>query len=115
RRRRRRRGGRGRRHEGEAEGQLPSDEEAAEEAELAPAEARVPVEADRTEEPPSGEEAASPRGRRRRRRGGRGPVVESVETEEPAIEVDSSPMVERPTDEEPPIAETQPAEEAKPK
>jgi ribonuclease E len=34
---------------------------------------------------------------------------------EPVIEPESSPMVERPVDEEPAIAETQPVEEAKPK
>jgi ribonuclease E len=50
------------------------------------------------------EEAPAKRGRRR---GGRKPRE--------SVEPDSSPMVERPTDEEPPIAEVAPAEEAKPK
>jgi ribonuclease E len=74
------------------------------------------------------------RKRRRRRRGGRGrrregegdergegagdearePQSVSREDEAPA-EADSSPMVERPTSEEPPIADTAPAEQAQPK
>ncbi|MBV9527051.1 Rne/Rng family ribonuclease [Sphingomonas sp.] len=72
------------------------------------------------------------RKRRRRRRGGRGrrregepgeriePAVDEVaEAEaapgEAAIDTDSSPLVERPTSEEPPIAETEPAEQPQPK
>jgi len=109
RRRRRRRGGRGR---GRREGGEPMEageavaveaaEEAAEEArDEAPAETAA-------EEPRQG-------GRRRRRRRGRGGGAsnEPAETVE-AVEPDSSPMVERPIDEEPAIAETAPAEEPQP-
>ena len=73
------------------------------------------------------------RKRRRRRRGGRGrrregegEYADEQVSEEPraskaptsgetAVEPDSSPMVERPTDEEPAIAETQPLEQPAPK
>jgi ribonuclease E len=68
----------------------------------APAELRA---AEQTEEP-------TPRPKRLRRRRGKGSRAEIGET---SIEPDSSPMVERPIDEEPPIAETHPVEEAKPK
>jgi ribonuclease E len=103
RRRRRRRGGRGRgrREGGEGEG-MP----AAEEPVSGEAEAAEPAEAEE-----SREQAAPERGRRRRR--GRTPSAPAAE--EAAIEPDSSPMVERPIDEEPPIAEVQPADEPKPK
>jgi ribonuclease E len=101
RRRRRRRGGRGRGRregaEGEAtlvaeEGEAPAEEQPAEEAEAVPAEAEG--------------------GKRRRRRRARKDAETSAE---PVVEPESSPMVERPIDEELPIAETQAAEEAKPK
>jgi ribonuclease E len=105
RRRRRRRGGRGRRREGEAE--APVSEEEAPQVETEPA-SEQPVEAAAEEE-----EAPSRSRRRRRRRGGG--TAESAEPGEASVEPDSSPMVERPVDEEPPIAETEPAEEAKPK
>ena len=107
-RRRRRRGGRGRgRREGgeapEAEGPDASEELALEAA----------------EEPVAGEQAdASPAeepregGRRRRRRRGRGGAA--GEGGEAVVEPDSSPMVERATDDEPAIAETAPAEEPQP-
>ena len=103
RRRRRRRGGRGRGRreggEGESAQQHEEREPAAEEAEPAePAEAA-----------PAQEEG----GKRRRRR--RGKKVEDAAAEELVVEPDSSPMVERPVDEEPPIAETPPAEEPQPK
>ena len=73
------------------------------------------------------------RKRRRRRRGGRGRrregegehaddqaseetgATEGSEGGEATVEPDSSPMVERPTDEEPAIAETQPLEQPAPK
>jgi ribonuclease E len=103
RRRRRRRGGRGRRREG-AEGEAPSEEEQppTAEAEAAP------------EREGEGEaEDAEPSRRRRRRRGRKGGV--SADAAETQVEPDSSPMVERPTAEEPPIAETEPVEEPKPK
>lgn len=117
RRRRRRRGGRGRgRRDDEA--QPRTDAKAAELAEdVGEAQAPVPDEAPVP--------AESKRGRRRR---GRKPVPSEVEapvsggappsaeaTPGEAVEPASSPMVERPIDEEPPIAETAPAKEAKPK
>jgi len=105
RRRRRRRGGRGRRREGE--GQLPSEagEEPAVEETGQPADGAEP--ADEAEEKPRS---------RRGRRGGRGRrPAEAAEAVEEAVEAGSSPMVERPIAEEPPIAETELAEEAKPK
>ncbi len=105
RRRRRRRGGRGRRREGgEPEAEMAPEEPVAEEAEqAAAAETRA-------------EEAAPERGRRRRRRGRKsGGQPEAVEAVETTVEPDSSPMVERPIDEEPPIAETVAPEESKPK
>jgi ribonuclease E len=101
RRRRRRRGGRGR---------------ARREDEGAPASEERTEEAPGTEAEPVAEEAAAEPGRRRRRRGRKGARPEGAE---PAVEETvapgSSPMVERPIDEEPPIAETAPAEEPKPK
>jgi len=106
RRRRRRRGGRGRgrREEGEGEGRLEREETQAE-AEEQPAAQAEPA----AEEKDEGERP------RRRRRGRKGAEATADQAAEPVIEPDSSPMVERPVDEEPPIAETRPAEEAKPK
>jgi ribonuclease E len=109
RRRRRRRGGRGRRREGDEEGSF------APEGDAAPEEAVVGEAAEPHYEAPAETEAAEEAGpakSRRRRRGRKAPVSE---TEQMTVEADSSPMVERPTDEEPPIAETQPAEEPAPK
>ncbi|MFL6758902.1 ribonuclease E/G [Sphingomonas sp.] len=105
RRRRRRRGGRGRnRREGGEP--LEAGEAVAREAPEESVETdTAPVEM-RDEEPREG-------GKRRRRRRGRGGAP--AEVAEGQIEPDSSPMVERPIDEEPPIAETAPAEEPKPK
>jgi ribonuclease E len=101
-RRRRRRGGRGRgRHDREEHGEDGRADEAAPEAE---AEAPAPEAA--------ADEEASPEPKRRRRRRGKGDRADAPEA---VVEPDSSPMVERPVDEEPPIAETKPAEEAKPK
>jgi ribonuclease E len=107
RRRRRRRGGRGRRREGEPQDRPETAEEVAtDEAEVLAEEAAI-----------AGDEAESALKPRRGRRGGRGrrgrgdspePVTETADT----VEADSSPMVERPIADEPPIAE---AEEAKPK
>jgi ribonuclease E len=110
-RRRRRRGGRGRgRREG---GESPDSGEDVEATEAA---------AEATEEPDSGEQQETtsdqePReaGRRRRRRGrGRGAAGAVAESADVVIEPDSSPMVERPIDEEPPIAESAPVEEPQP-
>jgi ribonuclease E len=98
-RRRRRRGGRGRsRRDGEPV-------EASETAEPAAAESASPGE----------EPAAGPGPRKRRRRGRKTAEVGEAEAVEDAVSPDSSPMVERPIDEEPPIAETEAAEEPKPK
>ena len=108
RRRRRRRGGRGRRREGAEEGSFaPEGDVALEEAPIGEAETHdeAPAETEAAEE-------SGPGKSRRRRRGRRAPASE---TEQVTVEADSSPMVERPTDEEPPIAETQPAEEPAPK
>jgi ribonuclease E len=109
RRRRRRRGGRGRNRR-DAEGATDGEREAAEvgaEGEIA--EDVVPA--------PVSEEPVEEGGKRRRRRRGRKPGAAAGAEPETAVEVepDSSPMVERPIEEEPPIAETAQAEEAKPK
>jgi ribonuclease E len=114
RRRRRRRGGRGRgrRDGGEGETAAAPDDHGEVAADEPPVEQRESI----------GEEADQSGKRRRSRRRGRkdaqGGAEGAAETPaEAAIEPDSSPMIERPIDEEPPIAETQPAEEpaAKPK
>jgi ribonuclease E len=105
-RRRRRRGGRGRRREG-AEG------------DAAPAPQQAVATEDPVEAESQPEESAPPKSRRRRR--GRKPVVSEAEgalrsdATEASVAPDSSPMVERPVDEEPPIAATEAAEEPKPK
>jgi ribonuclease E len=104
-RRRRRRGGRGR-----------SRREGGE-----PAEAGEAIALEAADQPEqlataSGEQSSDePResGKRRRRRRGRGGA--SAEVAETVVEPDSSPMVERPIDEEPAIAETAPTEEPAPK
>jgi ribonuclease E len=101
RRRRRRRGGRGRsRREG-------AEEEAPQQAEEQPATAAESERPEAAEKPEAAPE--EPEGGKRRRRG------RGRKAAEPVIEPESSPMVERPVDEEPAIAETQPAEEPKPK
>jgi ribonuclease E len=103
RRRRRRRGGRGRNRR---EGGEPSEAgeavaiEAAEEDE-------EPVETSPQE--PTAEEQRE--GKRRRRRRGRSGASEAPEA---IVEPASSPMVERPIEDEPAIAETEPAEEPQP-
>jgi ribonuclease E len=105
RRRRRRRGGRGRnRREG------GESEDAGEAVALEASE--EPVEEFAGEAPtPSQDEEPREGGRRRRRRRGRGGVGSAETIEAAPIEADSSPMVERPIDEERPIAETAPPEE----
>ncbi len=101
RRRRRRRGGRGRRRGGGEESSLPADE-------LPPAieESGTPAEPE-PEPAEAGDEPAekAKKGRRRRKR----------PAEPSDVEPDSSPMVERPVDEEPAIAETEAPAEAQPK
>jgi ribonuclease E len=110
RRRRRRRGGRGRRRGGQ-EGMIPSDEvpPAIEESGEEPEPADEPVQEPQAE----AAEEAPKKGRRRRKP----KSSDAGEGEEARVDVeaDSSPMVERPIDEEPPIAETEAAPEAKPK
>ncbi len=106
RRRRRRRGGRGRRREGEAPA---ADEEAAPVA--APG---LEQEAPGEPEAETGEEEAAPAKRRRRRRG-KGGAAEAAPADEPVVEPDSSPMVERPIEDEPAITQTEAAEQPKPK
>ncbi len=108
RRRRRRRGGRGRKRDGEGEGEGTAEGETGP-AELTADEQSEPAEAQ------AAEEEAAPAKRRRRRRGRGGDRAEGAEPAETAVQPDSSPMVERPIDEEPPIAETTPVEEPKPK
>ena len=104
RRRRRRRGGRGRgRREGGEEAGAPEAEPTDEQ----PVEADAPA-GEEPEPQPYAEDAEPAKGRRRRRRG-RKPADAA------AVEPDSSPMVERPVDEEPAIAEMAPAEEPQPK
>jgi len=105
RRRRRRRGGRGR---GRREGAEPL--EAGEAVALEASEEPV-AEAEEKEGPT---EETREGGRRRRRRRGRGAASAAPEQVEGEIEPDSSPMVERPIEDEPPIAETEPAGEPEP-
>jgi ribonuclease E len=104
-RRRRRRGGRGR-------GRRDSEQ-----AETAGEEVEAVTEPETVEA--TEEDAAEP-GKRRRRRRGRKSVTNEVEAsaspeDAPEVEADSSPMVEHPLAEEPPIAETEAKEEPKPK
>jgi ribonuclease E len=116
RRRRRRRGGRGRRREGIEGGEAPAltgegDQPAEEAIEEAPAEDAGQPE----------QEVPAPTGdrKRRRRRGKRREPAADVATTE--VEPDSSPMTERPTAEETPIApvdapaEAAPSDKEKPK
>ncbi|MGN6156019.1 MAG: Rne/Rng family ribonuclease [Sphingomicrobium sp.] len=108
RRRRRRRGGRGRKRGGGQDGGLPADE-------LPP-----PLEETGTAEEPAEEVAeAQPEGedkpKRSRRRRKPKARSEGEAAEAPQVEPDSSPMVERPTDEEPPVAETEAPAEPQPK
>ena len=102
RRRRRRRGGRGRGRREEGEGGEPEGP-ALESAQELSEEGEAPLAEPAAEEPREGG--------RRRRRGGRGG---RLEVQEASVEADSSPMVERPIDEEPPIVETEAAEEPQP-
>jgi len=112
RRRRRRRGGRGRgrREGGEAPAEAAERDEAVEDAVGAEETVERPVEA---EEAPSGDR------KRRRRRGKRGAAASETTVAEGAEDVsvaaDSSPMVERPIDEEPPIADVEAPAEPQPK
>jgi ribonuclease E len=104
RRRRRRRGGRGRGRRDGGEGAEAGEAVALDAAEEPAREVEQPIREAPFEQPRDG-------GRRRRRRRGRGG---SGEAQQPVVEPDSSPMVERPIDEEPPIAETARPEETQP-
>jgi ribonuclease E len=99
RRRRRRRGGRGRGRRDE-EGAVVREAEPA-------AEAAVPA----PEQPEQAEDAGAQARPRRRRRGRKG----SAGSEGATMPADSSPMIERPVAEEPPIAEIEAEAEEKPK
>jgi ribonuclease E len=110
RRRRRRRGGRGRRRGGQ-EGMIPADEVPPAIEESGEPEPVDEVQAEE-QQPETGEEAPK-KGRRRRKP--KAAAAETPEVEAAEVEPDSSPMVERPIDEEPAIAETQAEPEAKPK
>jgi ribonuclease E len=110
RRRRRRRGGRGR---GRREGGEPTDasEAVALDAAAEPTEESLGESVQGAPAEVAAEESRPGARRRRRRRGRGGAAGEPQEGAEEAVSPDSSPMVERPIDEEPPIAETAPAEE----
>jgi ribonuclease E len=110
RRRRRRRGGRGRnrREDGDSAAEPPAGEEPADEVSTA-VEAEQPRETEQ-EEAPSGDR------KRRRRRGKRTEASAEVAVDEtPVVEPDSSPMVERPVEDEPPIAQVEAPAEPQPK
>jgi ribonuclease E len=120
RRRRRRRGGRGRRG-GREDGDVPAVTAEGEQPSEGTAEETAAEQAEESEQP---KQAAAPSGdrKRRRRRGRRGePAIEG--TAQAEIAPDSSPMVDRPIEEEPPIAaveapaeiQPEPAEDKKPK
>ena len=113
RRRRRRRGGRGRGRDGERAPALVEGETVPTAAETEEAEDE-PQPVPETETAEAAETPSRSR-RRRRRRGGGGTAQESHAEAGATIEPDSSPMVERPIDEEPPIAEVQAADEPKPR
>jgi ribonuclease E len=100
-RRRRRRGGRGRgrREEGGEGAAATAGDSEQQQSDAPPAEVWA--------------EEVAPVMRRRRTRRGRRPA--EAGTAAAAVEPDSSPMVERPIDEEPPIVETEAAEQPKPK
>jgi ribonuclease E len=106
RRRRRRRGGRGRGRREDAEGAAPVEAESMQE--------EVPEEQADTQ---AEGEPEKPEGgpRRRSRRGRKSSDVTGEQTSKPVVEPESSPMVERPIDEEPPVAETQPLDVPQPK
>jgi ribonuclease E len=69
----------------------------------------------RAEQPEQEDSAPSGDRKRRRRRGKRSDAGAGVPTEEAAVEPDSSPMVERPVEQEPPIAEVEAPAEPEPK
>ncbi|GAA4723365.1 hypothetical protein GCM10023325_21070 [Sphingomonas lutea] len=105
RRRRRRRGGRGRSRR-DGDGPRVDDQAPAEFAE----DGGQPAAAPEPAATPEADAAPAPKSGDRRRRRSRKPAA----TSEGAVEPDSSPMVERPIDAEPAIADTAPAEEAAP-
>ncbi|MEO6225468.1 MAG: ribonuclease E/G [Sphingomicrobium sp.] len=108
-RRRRRRGGRGRNRRDGSD----SEAGASPDQEQGPSEGEAPA----ATGPAHAEDSPSPETKPRRRRGGRKtPAMESdASAAAEAVEPDSSPMVERPIDLEPPIADTAAAPADKPK
>jgi ribonuclease E len=106
RRRRRRRGGRGRGRREGAEGAATVEAESQD--------GEVPEEhSDAQTEPEPEKPEGAPR--RRSRRGRKSSDATGEETSKPVVEPESSPMVERPIDEEPPVAETEPLDVPQPK
>jgi ribonuclease E len=105
RRRRRRRGGRGRsRRDGGEFGERGEAENFGQDSEAA----RDTTVTEEPVEAPAAREAGEAPARKRRRRGRKSDAEGAGGS---SVEPDSSPMVERPVDEEPPIAQTAPAEE----
>jgi ribonuclease E len=116
RRRRRRRGGRGRGRRDAAETGSTGEADDEQPPSTGEADEQPTAIQDQSEETARAEgevEAEPPARRRRRRRKGGEPAV-SEEASRP-VAPESSPMVERPIDEEPPVGETQPLEMPQPK
>jgi ribonuclease E len=108
RRRRRRRGGRGR-------GRREDGDTLADGTEAEPGEEPVEDAAEVTAEQSSEEEAGPTGDRKRRRRRGKRVDVAEEAAAEASVEPDSSPMVERPIEDEPPIAKVGTPVEPQPK
>jgi ribonuclease E len=117
RRRRRRRGGRARNRREGAEGER-AEGEGAENEGAAPQEEQPTAEAAEEQQPESvkaaTEEQSAPAKRRRTRRGRKTEEAGAEQAREPFVEPESSPMVERPIEQEPPIAETGAAADEQP-
>jgi len=109
RRRRRRRGGRGRGRREGGEGSVGAGESEETVEEAAEAKDVSPDQPTLAEGAPEGDR------KRRRRRGKRGGAAPEEAAEVAPVAADSSPMVERPIDEEPPIAEVEAPAEPQPK
>jgi len=109
RRRRRRRGGRGRGRREGGEGSVGAGESEETIEEAAEAKDVSPDQPTLAEGAPEGDR------KRRRRRGKRGGAAPEEAAEVAPVAADSSPIVERPIDEEPPIAEVEAPAEPQPK
>jgi len=109
RRRRRRRGGRGRGRREGGEGSVGAGESEETVEEAAEAKDVSPDQPTLAESAPEGDR------KRRRRRGKRGGAAPEEAAEVAPVAADSSPIVERPIDEEPPIAEVEAPAEPQPK